>query len=58
MCHIVSSLMESYPTKVVVMCHYPIGETFHKVAFHMKTHEWFFFCKSEDCHMSNFPPPR
>jgi len=27
------------------MCHYSIGETFHKVAFHMATHERFVFVR-------------
>jgi len=41
MCHMASSLMESSLTKVVAMCHCPIGKFFHKVAFHMTTHELF-----------------
>jgi len=40
MCHMANSLMESSLTWVA-MCHYPIGEDFHKVPFHMATHEWF-----------------
>jgi len=40
MCHMASSLMKNSRTYVVSMCHYP-RETFHKVAFHMATHEWF-----------------
>jgi len=34
-------LIDSSLTKVVVMCNCLVGETFHKVAFHMATHEWF-----------------
>jgi len=30
-------LMDSSLRKVVVICHCPIGETYHKVAFHMAT---------------------
>jgi len=41
MCYMASSLMKSSLTKLLVMCHCPIGEAFHKVAFHMTTHEWF-----------------
>jgi len=41
MYHMASYLMESSLIKVVAMCHCPIEEAFHKVAFHMTTHEWF-----------------
>jgi len=50
-------LVKSSLTLVVVMCHFPIGETFNKVSFHMATHEWF-FCESGDYHMSNSPSSR
>jgi len=41
MCHMANSLMESSLRKVMTMYHCSIGEAFHKVAYHMTTHEWF-----------------
>jgi len=40
-------LIENSLTKVVAICHCPIGEAFHKVAFYMTTDEWFDFHESE-----------
>jgi len=44
-------LMDNSLTMVVVMCHCLIGENFHKVAFHMITHDCFVLWKWELPHV-------